>query len=205
MASRRATIHLITEFVPVLAFFLAGNFLDLRSATIILITSTIGSLIIGLWCAGRIPVLPVVSTIFVLISGGISLREHTAEALIVADSLYYFLLAGVVAGSLSLKRNLLKLVFSHTFAITDEGWNIVAIRWITIFIIAGAANEWVRIALSPEAWFDFRFMKVLTITAFGIWQMRIARKYRIPEYSNAWGLRTAEPKTPTEQGPTKAE
>lgn len=195
MASRRATIHLITEFVPVLAFFLAGNLLDLRSATIILIITTIGALITGLWCANRIPVLPVISTIFVLISGGISLREHTAEALIIADSLYYFLLAGVVAGGLSIRRNVLKLIFGHTFAITTEGWNILAIRWITIFIIAGAANEWVRIALTPEVWFDFRFMKVLTITAFGIWQIRIARQYRIPEHSNAWGLRTAEPKT----------
>lgn len=193
MASRRATIHLVTEFVPVLAFFLAGNFLDLRSATIILITTTVVALIIGLWCASRIPVLPVVSTFFVLISGGISLREHSAEALIIADSLYYFLLAGVVAGGLSVRRNVLRLVFGHTFAITTEGWNILAIRWITIFILAGAANEWVRIALTPEVWFDFRFMKVLTITAFGIWQMRIARQYRIPEYSNAWGLRTAEP------------
>lgn len=193
MASRRASIHLITEFVPVVAFFLAGNFLDLRSATIILIVTTISALIVGLWCANRIPVLPVISTIFVLISGGISLREHTAEALIIADSLYYFLLAGVVAGGLSMRRNVLRAVFGHTFAITAEGWNVLAIRWITIFILAGAANEWVRIALTPEAWFDFRFMKVLTITAFGVLQIRIARKYRIPEHSNAWGLRTAEP------------
>jgi intracellular septation protein len=192
MIVRRATLHLTTEFVPVVAFFLAGNFLSLDHATFVLIGTTVAALIIGLWCAGRMPVLPVVSTIFVLISGGITLREHNAEALIIADSLYYFLLAGVVAGGLSLRFNIVKYFFDHTFAMTDEGWDVVAWRWVTIFILAGAANELVRMLLTPEAWFDFRFIKVLTITAFGIWQLKLARTYRIPHLSNHWGLRTRE-------------
>lgn len=188
----RATLHLVTEFVPVVAFFLAGNFLSLTAATYVLIISTVSALIVGLWCAGRMPVLPVVSTIFVLISGGISLREHQIEALIIADSLYYFLLAGVVAGGLSVRFNILKHFFDHTFAMTDEGWELAAFRFVTIFILAGSANEVVRIALTPEAWMDFRFIKVLAISAFGVWQLRIAAQYRIPGHSNTWGLRTRE-------------
>lgn len=192
MPARRALLHLTTEFVPVVAFFLAGNFLSLTNATYVLIVTTVTALIVGLWCAGRMPVLPVVSTIFVLVSGGISLREHEAEALIIADSLYYFLLAGVVALGLSFRFNILKYFFDHTFAITKEGWDMLALRWVAIFIMAGAANELVRILLTPEAWFDFRFLKVLTITAFGLLQIKIARRYRIPTESNEWGLRTKE-------------
>ncbi|MBY0309662.1 septation protein IspZ [Patescibacteria group bacterium] len=192
MPARRAILHLTTEFVPVVAFFLAGNFLSLDAATIVLITTTVAALIIGLWCAGRMPVLPVVSTIFVLISGGITLREHSPEALIIADSLYYFLLAGVVAGGLSLRFNVLKYFFDHTFAMTDEGWDVLAWRWVTIFILAGAANELVRIMLTPEAWFDFRFIKVLAITGFGLLQIKTASTYRIAHLSNHWGLRTKD-------------
>lgn len=192
MPIRRATLHLTTEFVPVVAFFLAGNFLSLDHATYVLIGTTVGALIIGLWFAGRMPVLPVVSTLFVLVSGGITLREHNAEALIIADSLYYFLLAGVVAGGLSLRFNIIKYFFDHTFAMTDEGWDLVAWRWVTIFILAGAANELVRILLTPEAWFDFRFIKVLTISVFGVLQIQLARRYRIVGQSNEWGLRTRD-------------
>jgi intracellular septation protein len=189
---RRATIHLITEFVPVFAFFFAGNLLSLEGAATVLIVTTVGALIIGLWCAGRMPILPIIATVFVLISGGIALRTHEVEALIIADSLYYFLLAGAVALGLSFRQNLLRFFFDHTFAMTKEGWDVLALRWVAIFILAGAANEFVRIALSPEAWFDFRFLKVLTISAFGVWQLFTARRYRIPEESNAWGLRTKE-------------
>jgi intracellular septation protein len=185
----RAILHLVTEFVPVVAFFLAGNFLSLTAATYVLIITTVAALTIGLWCAGRMPILPVVSTIFVLVSGGISLRTHEVEALIIADSLYYFLLAGVVALGLSFRFNVLRFFFDHTFAMTKEGWDVLALRWVAIFILAGAANEFVRIALSPEAWFDFRFIKVLAITGFGVWQLFTARRYRIPETSNHWGLR----------------
>lgn len=188
----RAILHLGTEFVPVVAFFLAGQFFSIYTATIVLIATTVAALIIGLWCANRMPVLPVVSTLFVLVSGGITLRFHQPEALIVSDSLYYFFLAAVVAGGLSLRFNVIKYFFSHTFAITDVGWDVLAFRWITIFILAGAANEFVRIALTTEAWMDFRFIKVLAITLFGIYQLKIAREYRIPELSNHWGLRTTE-------------
>ncbi len=192
MPARRALLHLLTEFVPVVAFFLAGNFLSLTAATYVLIATTVGALIIGLWCAGRMPVLPVVSTLFVLVSGGITLREHEAEALIIADSLYYFLLAGVVAVGLSVRFNIMQYFFDHTFAMTREGWDVLALRFVAIFILAGAANELVRMLLTSEAWFDFRFLKVLTITAFGIWQLKIARDYRVPDKSNEWGLRTKE-------------
>jgi len=188
----RAILHLVTEFVPVVAFFLAGNFLSLEHATYVLIITTVGALIIGLWCAGRMPILPIIATIFVLVSGGIALRTHEVEALIIADSLYYFMLAGAVALGLSFRFNLLRFFFDHTFAMTKEGWDVLALRWVAIFILAGAANEFVRIALTAEAWFDFRFLKVLTITGFGVWQLFTARRYRIPSESNAWGLRTKE-------------
>lgn len=193
---RKATLHLLTEFVPVVAFFLAGHFFSIYTATIVLIMSTVSALTIGLWCAGRMPVLPVVSTIFVLVSGGITLREQEPEALIIADSLYYFLLAGVVAGGFSFRFNVIKYFFDHTFAISKEGWDMLAFRWITIFVLAGAANELVRIFLTAEAWMDFRFLKVLTITAFGVLQLKIARRYRLPEFSNEWGLRTKEEPKP---------
>lgn len=195
MPHPKATLHLVTEFVPVVAFFLAGHFLPIYTATIVLIVTTVAALIIGLWCAGRMPVLPVVSTLFVLVSGGITLREHNVEALIVSDSLYYFSLAAAVAGGLSLRLNLLKYFFDHTFAMTKEGWDVLAWRWVTIFIIAGAANELVRILFTPEVWLNFRFIKVLTISAFAGLQMYTARHYRIKEESNAWGLRTKEPPT----------
>lgn len=189
---RKATLHLVTEFVPVLAFFLAGHFLSIYTATIVLIVTTVGALIVGLWCAGRMPILPVISTLFVLVSGGITLREHNVEALIISDSLYYFSLAVVVAGGLSLRFNVLKYFFDHTFAMTKEGWDILAFRWVTIFILAGAANELVRILYTPEVWLNFRFIKVLAITVFACLQLYTARRYRIKDESNEWGLRTKE-------------
>lgn len=192
MPHPKAMLHLFTEFVPVVAFFLAGHFLSIYTATIILIISTISALIVGLWYAGRMPILPIISTLFVVISGGITLREHNVEALIISDSLYYFSLAVAVAGGLSLRFNLVEFFFNHTFAMTKEGWDILAWRWVTVFILAGAANEIVRIFSTPDVWMNFRFLKVLTITIFACLQLYTARRYRITNESNKWGLRTVE-------------
>jgi intracellular septation protein len=152
----------------------------------------VGALVIGLLGAKRVPILPIISTIFVVISGCITLQQHQPEALIISDSLYYFFLAVVVATGLSFRFNVLKYFFGHTFAMRDEGWDILAFRWMTIFIVAGAANEWVRIMLTPEDWMNFRFLKVITLTLFGCLQIYTARRYRIPDQSNSWGLRTEE-------------
>lgn len=187
--NNKALLHLLNEFLPVLGFFLAIQFFSFYTATSILMTLTVVALSAGWYFERHLPVLPIISGFFVIISGFITIIYHAPDALIFADSLYYFMMGLTIATGLIFKVNILKSILGHVFAMKDIGWKILAIRWIVIFLIGGVANEVVRQLATPEVWVHFKVLKVTAITIFGFYQFTLSRKYRIPEISNEWGLR----------------
>lgn len=172
-----------------LIFFIAGQLYDFFTATAVLVVGTMLALAASWWYERRIPFLPIISAIFVIVFGLITLIYHEPDALILADTLYYLLLALLVGAGLHQRRYFLKWLFASTFAMHDDGWHILSLRWLILFVLAAAANETVRIFATPEVWVDYRFAKVILIAVFGVYQFTLSRQYRIPEVSNKWGLR----------------
>ncbi len=187
--NKRALLHLLNEFVPVIGFFIAAQLYSFYTATAILMGLTIAALSIGWYTERHLPLLPIISGLFVVISGAITIVYQAPDALIFADSLYYFLMGLTIGGGLLYDVNILKYIFGRVFAMTDFGWSILARRWVIIFLLGGAANEVVRIFATPEVWVQFKVLKVVTVAVFGLYQFTLARRYRIPEESTAWGLR----------------
>ena len=187
--NKKALLHLLNEFAPVIAFFIAAQFFSFYTATAVLVASTLLALAAGWLFDKRFPILPIISGFFIITSGLITIYYEAPDALIFADSLYYLLMGAIILIGLFFRANLLKLIFNRTFAISDIGWKILAERWVAIFLLAGAANEVARFALSPEEWVNFKVLKVVTITVFGFYQFTLSRKYRLEGKSNEWGLR----------------
>jgi intracellular septation protein len=187
--NKKAFLHLLNEFLPVLGFFVAAQLFDFFTATSVLMALTILALSAGWYFERHLPVLPIISGVFVIISGIITVVYQEPDALIFADSLYYFGMGLTIALGLIFKVNLLKRIFARVFAMQDIGWRILALRWIIIFLLGGVANELVRQFGTPELWVNFKVLKVITITIFGMYQFTLSRRYRIPGESNEWGLR----------------
>lgn len=187
--TKAAALHLLSEFAPVLSFFVAGQLYTFKIAALVLVVTTIISLVVSLWYEKRVPFLPFVSGFFVIVSGLITFFYNTPQALIFSDTLYYFLMAAIVGFGLARGWYFLKWLFESTFAMHDEGWRILSWRWFIVFILAGIANETVRMIATPEFWVDYRFVKVLIIAGFGFYQFTLSARYRIPDISNHLGLR----------------
>ena len=187
--NKKALLHLVNEFAPVIAFFITAQFFSFYTATGVLIVSTLLALAAGWFFDKRFPILPIISGFFVIISGLITIYYQAPDALIFADSLYYILMGITIFIGLLCKVNILKIIFGRTFAMQDIGWTILAQRWIVIFLLAGAANEVARFCLSPEEWVHFKVLKVVTITVFGFYQFTLSKRYRIEGEANEWGLR----------------
>ena len=197
--TRRAVVQVSTEFAPIFAFFLAGQFLPFEPAVLVLIAVTVACLVISRWYLGQVPVLPLWSGLIVIVTGALTVYFHVPDAIIFADTMYYLAFAGLIAAGFYRSEHFLERVFNATFAVTREGWQKLSWRWLWIFVAAAIANEYVRIMLTPEFWIDYKFSKVLLITAFAAYQVTLARKYRLPEAANTWGFRTATADETTEQ------
>jgi len=192
----KAILHLVNEFAPIIAFFISAQLFSFFVATGVLVVTTIMALSIGWVFEKRFPIIPIISGFFVIISGIITLVYQEPDALIFADSLYYFSMGIAILVGLFFKKNLLKKIFYSTFAMEDIGWLLLAQRWIIIFLLSGTINEIARHTMSPEQWVHFKVLKVISITIFGFYQFTLSKKYRIPGESNSWGLR--QDKNPVE-------
>lgn len=187
--SRSGYIQLFSEFFPVVAFFVAGQLLSFTLAALVLVVTTFISLLTSLIQFRTIPVMPLFSAAIVFIFGGLTLYTQNPGFLIFADTFYYFSLALLIGIFFWRAKHLLQYMFDRTFAMQQIGWRKLSQRWFTILVLAGTANELARYFLEPQTWIDYRFAKILLLVAFSFYQFTLSKRYRIPEESNALGLR----------------
>lgn len=187
--NRTTGLALLAEFGPLVAFFTAGRFTDFFTAVAILMVTTAMAVALSWYLDRRIPWLPIVSAVFVLIGGFITLTLRTPDAIILADTLYYGAVASVLGWSIARRKPLLKNLFGTVFALSNEGWRRLTWRWFVFLALAAFANEVARMVLTPESWIEYRFYKSIFVTGFALFQFTLSRHFRLPEVSNKWGIR----------------
>lgn len=187
--NRNGIIQAICEFSPVLAFFIAGQIIPFIPAVTVLLSTTIICFFVSLVVIRQIPLLPLLSTAITVIAAVLTIFFAKEQAIILADTVYFFGLAFLITIGFTQQKHFLERVFGITFAITKRGWGLLSWRWLILLLTAGAGNELVRFFATPEFWIDYRSTKIVLITLFAFYQFRLAQKHRIPNESNRWGLR----------------
>lgn len=193
--SRGAYIQIFSEFFPIVVFFLAGQLYSFATAALLLVITTLFTLTLSIINIGKIPVMPIFSGAVVFIFGGLTVYLDQPGFLIFSDTFYFFSLAAAIGFFFWREKHFLEHMFDATFAMKKEGWRILSHRWFIVMVLAGIGNEIVRLAFTPEVWIDYRFVKIIVIAGFSVYQFRLSKKYRIPGESNALGLRIPTPKT----------
>jgi len=196
--TKRAIMHFTIEFIPTFGFFIAAQVTTFYFATIILMALSFFSFTVGWLWEKKLPTLPIIITIFVLISGSLTIYYGQPDVLILSNSIYYLGFGAVLLAGLAFKQNLLRRIFNETFAITDTGWHILTIRWGMLLIIVGLGNEYIRLVYDEQTWVTYKLVATITMTVFTLSQLTLSKHYRIPEESNELGIRTHDTKRPVE-------
>jgi len=181
------------EFGPILLFFLAGRITDFYTAVAILVGSTILAIGINWQLEHRIPWLPILSAVFVIFGGTITLVWSNPDAIIITDTLYYLTAGSILGISLWRGTPLLRVLFDGVFALKQSGWLLLTWRWCLFLLLAAVANELARYFLTPEAWIDYRFIKTIIITGFACYQLTLSRRFRLPNEASRFGFRIHPP------------
>ena len=187
--NRTSLLVTLAELGPVIAFFVAGRFIDFYAAVAVLMAGTSLAVAASWYLERHVPLLPILSAIFVLIGGAITLFFRADDAIIIADTVYYGLVALVLLLSLLRKQLVLKKMFGLVFAMSDTGWRILSWRWFWFLTAAALANETVRILATPDIWVEYRFYKTIVVVGFACYQFTLSKRYRIKDESTPWGLR----------------
>jgi intracellular septation protein len=162
---------LLIDLGPLLVFFLA-NFLAPVPAVMKIFVAT-GAFMVAMVIAmlfsairyHRISPLLWFSGIMVVILGGLTIWLHDVTFIKMKPTLYYLLVAGMLAFGLITDRPLLQRVLGSTYPGLDEqGWTKLTRNWAIFFAFMAALNEAVWRNSSTGFWIGFKLWGALPLT-----------------------------------------
>lgn len=175
---RGQLLKLLVEVGPLVVFFVmnarAGIFWGTGAFMVAIVISLIASRILF----GRVPVMPLVTGVFVLVFGGLTLWLQDEQFIKIKPTLVNALFAGALFTGLLAGRSLLKIVFGEVFRLTDEGWRKLTFRWACFFMFLAVLNEVMWRSFSTDVWVSFKVFGIMPLTMiFAIAQMGLLKQH----------------------------
>ncbi|MGQ4273653.1 septation protein A [Terrihabitans sp. B22-R8] len=175
-------LKLALELGPLAVFVIANNRADLFWATGLFMAATALALIVSWVMMRRLPTMPLVTGVVVLVFGGLTLYLHDELFIKLKPTIVNLLFAAVLLGGLAFGKSLLAIVLDTAFALDEEGWRKLTLRWGVFFVFLAVLNEVIWRNFSTDFWVGFKFWGVFPLTfLFAACQFPLLQRHAIPE------------------------
>lgn len=186
MATKQERMHpvvkLVTEIGPLIVFFFTNAKFGIFAATGAFMVVTVVALAVSYTVNGRIATLPLVTGVFVIVFGGLTLWLNDELFIKLKPTIVNTLFATTLFGGLAFGRSLLRIVLDSVFELTGEGWRKLTFRWAAFFLLLAVLNEIIWRNFSTDAWVNFKVFGIMPITViFAMSQLPLLQRYRIGE------------------------
>jgi intracellular septation protein len=178
---------LALELGPLVLFFFANAYADrfgvaenrrIFAATAIFIVATLIALAVHYALVRKLPIMPLVSGVVVVVFGGLTLWLDNEAFIKLKPTIVNTLFGVVLLGGLALGKPLLALVLDSMFDLTDEGWRKLTLRWGVFFFVLAALNEIVWRTQTTDVWVSFKVFGIMPLTIiFALAQTPLLMRY----------------------------
>jgi intracellular septation protein len=149
-------------------------------ATALFMAAMLISLVVSLALTRRLPIMPFVTAIVVVVFGGLTLWLQDDTFIKMKPTIVNVLFGSVLLGGLVFGKALLGYVFDSAFRLTDEGWHKLTFRWGLFFFVLAVLNEIVWRNFSTDAWVTFKVFGIMPLTfAFTLLQLPLLNRTQI--------------------------
>jgi intracellular septation protein len=180
------TLKFALELGPLALFFAAYSRLGIFAATGVLMASVLVTLAVSYVMLKRIPIMPLVTAVIVLIFGSLTLVLHDETLIKIKPTALYLLFGAALFVGLWLKKPLLKILFDGALHVTEEGWRRLTWRWAFFFLVLAVLNEIVWRTQTTDLWVKFKTFGFLPLTLlFAVAQAPLIMRYETKEGDTA--------------------
>jgi intracellular septation protein len=182
-------LKLALELGPLALFFIGNAYGDrfgfpenqrIFAATGIFIVATVIALGISYGLTRKLPIMPVVSGIVVVVFGGLTLFLQDETFIKLKPTIVNSLFGVVLLGGLYFRKPLLQIVLDSVFDLDEEGWRKLTLRWALFFFALAAINEIVWRTQTTDFWVSFKVFGIMPLTiAFALAQTPLLLKHEI--------------------------
>jgi intracellular septation protein len=203
--TEHAGLKLVLELGPIVVFFLANVYGErlatlfplLKSlgeplfiATGFFMVATVISLVVSKLVLGKLPLMPLISGVVVLIFGALAIWLQNKLFAYMKPTIINTLFGAVLLGGLLFGKSLLGYVFNAAFQLDEEGWRKLTFRWGLFFLFLALLNEIVWRGLvwyyapneqtAESIWISFKLWGTMPITVlFTLSQMPLIMKHSV--------------------------
>ena len=182
IAGMNQFLRLILELGPLVVFFLVNAKMGIFWATGVFMAVTPVALSVNYMLEKRLPVMPLVVGVMVLVFGGLTLILADETFIKLKPTIVNVLFACALFAGLALKRNFLKIAFQAAFQLDDEGWRLLTWRWAFFFLVLAGINEIVWRTQTTDFWVTFKVFGIMPLTlAFTLTQLPLIFRHQVEE------------------------
>jgi intracellular septation protein len=172
---------LALELGPLLGLFAGNAMAGIYAGTAAFMVTTLISLAVARFRYHKIPAMPLVSGVIVLVFGGLTLYLQDETFIKLKPTIVYSMFAVLLLAGLLFRKPVLELLFGPVFTLTAEGWRKLTLRWTVFFIAMAVVNELVWRNFSTDAWVSFKAFGFLPLTfLFALAQVPLLQRHGEP-------------------------
>ena len=172
---------LAIELGPLLVFFGTNAAAGIYAGTAAFMVATLLSLAVAWLRYRKLPIMPLVSGVIVLVFGGLTLYLRDETFIKLKPTIVYSMFAVLLAAGLLIKKPVLELLLGPVFNLTEEGWRKLTLRWALFFAAMAVLNELIWRNVSTDAWVSFKAFGFLPLTfLFAVTQVPLMQRYGEP-------------------------
>jgi intracellular septation protein len=171
----------LLDLAPLLIFFIAYRATDLITATAVLVVVSVLSMGLSYYLTRALSMPVLIGTSLVVVFGILTVALNDALFIKMRPTIVNGLFAvTLLGGALLFKKGLLKFVFEIAFALSDEGWRVLSLRWGVFFAVLACLNELVWRTQSEAFWVNYKVFGAFGLTMlFAISQFKLMEKYKL--------------------------
>lgn len=153
---------------------------SLTAATAVLMVAVVVSLALSYKWERRIPLMPLVTAVMVLIFGGLTIILRDEIFIKMKPTIVNSLFAATLFAGLAFNRPFLQPLLGHTLQLSDLGWRVLTWRWAFFFVFLAGLNEIIWRSFSTDFWVSFKAWGMFPITlVFALAQVPLIQRHAI--------------------------
>jgi intracellular septation protein len=175
------------EYGPIVLFFISYKIWGLMPATAVLIAASVAAVAIGFIRAGRLPWAPIITTVIVVLFGGLTLIFHNDTFIKMKPTAVYALFALTLWGGLLFKKPLLERLIGAGLKMDHLGWRKLEARFALFCAGMAALNEIVWRTQTENFWVNFKLGSIFLTFLFMATQLPMIKRHLLPDPAESEG------------------
>jgi len=173
----KTMVKIITDFVPLIAFFMTYKIFDMITATAVLLVVSLIGLAVHYAYHKTLPVVLIISTLIIVVLGSITVISGNTSFVKIKPTIVSLAFAAILFHGVYYKKGYIKHIFNSAINLTEQNWIILSKRFALLFVCIAIINEIIWRTMPENIWVNFKVFGILAMTVvFFISQLAFINK-----------------------------